>query len=97
MLKRNTMKNIPTAEEFLNQQQETVSHFEFDIRDVMIEFAKLHVEAALKATSNNVEVTTGSDGSPSFSINGEPLFSVNGSPLFSIASILRSYPLENIK
>ena len=91
------MEKIPTAEEFLNQQQETVSHFEFDIRDVMIEFAKLHVTAALKATSNNVEVTTVGDGSSSFSINGEPLFSVNGSPLFSTTSIINSYPLENIK
>lgn len=91
------MEKIPTAEDFLNQKQETVSHFEFDIRDVMIEFAKLHVEAALKATSNNVEVTTVGDGSSSFSINGEPLFSVNGSPLFSTTSIINSYPLENIK
>jgi len=91
------MEKIPTAEEFLNQQQETVSHFEFDIRDVMIKFAKLHVTAALKATSNNVEVTTGGDGSSSFSINGEPLFSVNGSPLFSTTSIINSYPLENIE
>jgi hypothetical protein len=91
------MEKIPTAEEFLNQQQETVSHFEFDIRDVMIEFAKLHVTAALKATSDNVEVTTVGDGSSSFSINGEPLFSVNGSPLFSTTSIINSYPLENIE
>ena len=91
------MENIPTAEEFLNKQQENVSNFEFDIRDVMIEFAKLHVTAALKATSDNVEVTTGSDGSSSFSINGEPLFSVNGSPLFSTTSIINSYPLENIE
>ena len=91
------MENIPTAEEFLNKQQENVSNFEFDIRDVMIEFAKLHVTAALKATSDNVEVTNVGDGSSSFSINGEPLFSVNGSPLFSTTSIINSYPLENIK
>ena len=75
------MEKTPTAEEFLNHQEETVTHFEFDIREVMIKFAKLHVTAALKAAINNVEVTTGGDGSP----------------LFSITSIINSYPLENIK
>ena len=45
------MEKTPTAEEFLNHQEKTVTHFEFDIRDVMIKFAKLHVEAALKSAS----------------------------------------------
>jgi hypothetical protein len=42
------MEKIPTAEEFLELQHETVPSIEFDIRQVMIEFAKMHVEAALK-------------------------------------------------
>lgn len=45
------MEKTPTAEEFLNHQEETVTYFEFDIREVMIKFAKLHVEAALKSAS----------------------------------------------
>ena len=90
-------------ESFIKEQQEeetldgSISEYEQDIKKMMIKFAKLHVTAALKATSNNVEVTTGGDGSSSFSINGEPLFSVNGSPLFSTTSIINSYPLENIE
>ena len=42
------MEKIPTAEEFLELQHETVPSIEFDIRQVMIEFAKLHVEAMMK-------------------------------------------------
>lgn len=97
------MKKLPIAKFILEENLLSVDssvfkegHY-FAIEQAMIEFAKLHVTAALKATSNNVEVTTVGDGSSSFSINGEPLFSVNGSPLFSTTSIINSYPLENIK
>ncbi len=48
------MEKIPTAEEFLESQHETVPNIEFDIRQVMIEFAKLHVEQALKEVSNKL-------------------------------------------
>ena len=37
------MKQIPTAEEFLDLQHKTVPSTKFDIRQVMIEFAKLHI------------------------------------------------------
>ena len=50
------MKNIPTAEEFLDLQHETVLSIKFDIRQVMIEFAKLHVEAALKEAIEKIEI-----------------------------------------
>jgi hypothetical protein len=53
-LKRNSMAEIPTAEEFLESQHKTVPNIEFDIRKVMIEFAKLHVEAALKESSGKL-------------------------------------------
>ena len=54
---------IPTAEDFL-QDSFTISHFyndkynrmscfSDDVQKAMIEFAKLHVEAALKAASEN--------------------------------------------
>ena len=42
--------NIPTAEEFLQNSNKTT----FDaIEKTMIEFAKLHVQAALKAADDN--------------------------------------------
>jgi hypothetical protein len=46
------MEKIPTAEEFLDLQHKNVPSIEFDIREVMIEFAKLHVEAALEEAAN---------------------------------------------
>ena len=50
------MAQIPTAEEFLESQHKTVPNIEFDIRKVMIQFAKLHVEAALKEAANSVVI-----------------------------------------
>jgi hypothetical protein len=47
------MKQLPTAEEFLESQHEIVPSIEFDIRQVMIEFAKLHVKQALKEASED--------------------------------------------
>lgn len=46
------MKNIPTALEFLNRDESGVFN-EVDITQAMIEFAKLHVEAALKAAADD--------------------------------------------
>ena len=46
------MKNIPTAQEFLNRDESGVFN-EVDITQTMIEFAKLHVEAALKAAADD--------------------------------------------
>ena len=55
------MNNLPTAEEFLNNTQEGNStwgdllkndedvFYEKDVKIAMIEFAKLHVKAALKS------------------------------------------------
>jgi hypothetical protein len=48
------MEQIPSAEEFLELQHETVPSIKFDIRQVMIEFARLHVEAALKKANEEV-------------------------------------------
>jgi len=76
------MEKIPTAEEFLESQHETVPNIEFDIRQVMIEFARMHVEAALKEASekaglNMIPTTT-------FGKNYRK-------------EILESYSLDNIK
>ena len=74
---------IQTAEEFL-KKYELGNTGKIDIEDAkeaIIEFAKLHVEAALKAASEDVELETyGSFGN---SVNKE--------------SILNAYPLTNIK
>jgi hypothetical protein len=75
------MKKIPTAEEFLNRDESGIFN-EVDITHAMIEFTKLHVEAALKAAANNIEVNC--DSSDTFqSVNEQ--------------SILNAYPLINIK
>ena len=75
---------IPTAEEFLKQKDciRNVEDFFNDVQPIdLIEFAKLHVEAALKAASEDVELETyGSFGN---SVNKE--------------SILNAYLLTNIK
>ena len=81
MYKINKMKHIPTAEEFLKRDESGVYN-EVDITKTMIEFAKLHVEATLRAAvleahtkdvpyTDDVEVDEN--------------------------SILNSYPLKNIK
>lgn len=88
---------IPTAEEFL-QDSFTISHFyndkynrmscfSDDVQKAMIEFAKLHVEAALKVASEKakVKITQGDFG----------VFDTK--PSIKKKSILNAYPIENIK
>lgn len=52
------MTNILTALEFLNRDESRVFN-EVDITQAMIGFAKLHVEAALQAVSENSQITLG--------------------------------------
>ena len=82
-LKRNSMEKIPTAEEFYTQITGCVINHS-DIKTAMIEFAAIHVEAALKAASENVDYTT--DGQ-------EHITDV----WIDKNSILNSYSLDNIK
>lgn len=84
------MNNIPTAKEFLNSKPGVFSD---PTADWMIEFAKLHVEAALKEASeeatinkNKGEVTARTFGNV-----------INGTYSINQQSILNSYPLSNIK
>ena len=72
----NTNK-IPTAEEFL----ETDKDWNKTTAQMMIEFAKLHVEAALKEANRKVIVTYYYD--EGIRVNKD--------------SILNAYPLTNIK
>ena len=70
-----------TAVEFLNRDESGVFN-EVDIVQAMIEFAKLHVEAALKAASANAQTECDEGGELGF-VNKE--------------TILDAYPLTNIK
>jgi hypothetical protein len=83
-------KVIPIAEEFL-QQSNVVGMTDLMI-PLMIEFAKLHVEQALKEASDNAEADYTYEG-----FGGE----FYDQPIYRYFvkkdSILNSYPLENIK
>lgn len=85
------MSNIPTAEEFANNiyQEYPVSK---EIHSLMIEFTKLHVEAALKAASENADAD--------FTYLGDDLREI-GAEYIEVyvitSSILNAYPLSNIK
>ena len=71
--------NMVTAKEFLKNYLKHNPDCKYD--DVMIEFAKFHVEAALKAASENADtVPTARNGH-----------------YINKRSILNAYPLKNIK
>ena len=82
------MKDLPTAEEFL--QQSNVVGMTDLITPLMIEFAKMHVTAALKEASEKATVTP---------IDHEEISEGSFRPIWGVDddSILNSYPLENIK
>jgi hypothetical protein len=89
------MEKIPTAEEFLKDLQhgyeetgEYKMYFAIDIPDKLREFAKLHVEAALKEASEKGEAVVRTNGEWTSS---KVTAGVNKE------SILKSYSLENIK
>lgn len=65
------MKNIPTALEFLNRDESGVFN-EVDITQAMIEFAKLHVTAALKTAADDYSESS-SDIVQESIINAYPL------------------------
>jgi hypothetical protein len=87
------MNNIPTAEEFLNIGLEE-SGFEFhgEMKKIaskkLIQFAKLHVEPALKAAAEKAtaEIELGNPYDPE-----------SGYPIVNQQSILNAYPLNLIK
>lgn len=89
------MAEILTAEEFL-MKEEFVDTLEYkqgylnNVKNYMIEFAKLHVEAALKEASEKATVTP---------IDHEEISEGSFRPIWGVDddSILNSYPLTNIK
>jgi len=72
---------IPTAEETYTKITGCVINHK-DVKKAMIEFTKLHVEAALKAAAEQAEIENDWD---------------NQKGNISKDSILNAYPLENIK
>ena len=80
------MSKILTAKELFDKMLE--DNNECTSTEMMIEFAKLHVEAALKAASEKAET----EGNHTY------LFRREYVPVkVCKSSILNSYPLENIK
>jgi len=92
------MKDLPTAEEVIEQYlrgdrvHDDINKVvdEEEAIEAMIEFAKLHVEAALKEASENATVTP---------IDHEEISEGSFRPIWGVDddSILNSYPLKNIK
>jgi hypothetical protein len=74
------MEQIPTAKELFDKMLS--ANGEVTSTEMMIEFAKLHVDSALKAAVKDVEI--------------KPMKHV-GFYMVDSGSILNSYPLENIK
>lgn len=74
---------IPTAEEFLKEESGRWPRSQEVISSIMIEFAKLHVDAALDSASRNVCQEWDSDGLSIVGIDRK--------------SILDSYPKNLIK
>ena len=89
------MSNLPTAEEWLKHFEEN-AYPNTPISECMIEFAKLHVEAALKAASENITVMAKNYNGPwkvdfPYTIDDYTDLHIDKD------SILNAYPLENIK
>jgi len=89
-------ERIPTIEELfkkyssLLQFEEGDSEYlidKDDFKEAMIEFTKLHLEAALKAASVSAEIEN----------CGNPYDTSDDSKCVSEKSILNAYPLDNIK
>ncbi len=80
------MKDLPTVEEFL-PKNENGRYSRNEVEKAMIEFAKLHVEAALKEASKKAQIKYEYSGNV-----GEYC-----DEFVDVNSIINSYPLENIK
>lgn len=72
--------NIPTAKEFMLNNLESMDQME--VEHAMVEFAKMHVEAALKAAASNANTKD---------------VPFTDDPEVDASTIFEAYPLENIK
>jgi hypothetical protein len=101
--------NIPTAEELYRDTKinPNLDLFSDDVKhlvELMIEFAKLHVEAALKAASEKARMSeqNADNGAENIVALTDEVYKFNETyhnSYFRINkdSILKSYPLKNIK
>lgn len=81
------MNKIPTAEEFYLKTVFSEKVIPVLTEQTMIEFAKLHVAAALEAAANNTKVDMR---------HWSPWISTKR-PYVNKESVINSYPLDNIK
>jgi hypothetical protein len=100
--------NIPTAKEFIISTKLVVKFdntqgciLEEELPSLFIEFAKLHVQAALKAADDNSimykDLGEGEDGELCCVLEKTFYDNYDNPILISADSILNAYPLENIK
>ena len=88
--------SVPTAEEVIDKMvkfasvNDTINCTVYSLSQVMIEFAKLHVTAALKEASEKATVTP---------IDHEEISEGSFRPIWGVDddSIINSYPLDLIK
>jgi len=91
-----------TAEEFFKKEDLPVDFLSGDdVNYAMVEFAKLHVQAALKAAAEEAKVCKDmgelENGNVSFEIT-ECYYDENDYPIYvDKDSVLNAYPLTNIK
>jgi|688.fasta_scaffold1022205_3 hypothetical protein len=98
------MSNIPNVEEFLEREYVHIEHepgrfiHESDFKKSMLEFAALHVQAALKAAS---EKAFAKGDTCSLTTKNNNFFWTFGGSIGRVVmdtdSILNAYPLTNIK
>jgi RecA-family ATPase len=90
------MEKIPTAEELFEKRNPQDGTLPPWAKTLMIEFAKLHTQAALKAASEKARVSFEKRTRTYTAINKR--FVVNGGDVYTIDkhTILKSYPVENI-
>lgn len=83
---------IPTAEELILERVGTRSKW---VEELMIEFAKLHCEAQLKAIQESVETTLWQNNEDLELISGRADYIVNRIPIKD--AIINAYDLNQIK
>ncbi len=81
---------IPTAEEFYNKKD--VNGLPMSFNEKMIEFAKLHVEAALKAASEKAKLIKKENR-----VHYQGEWWSEFENVLDTKSILKAYPKSNIK
>lgn len=95
------MEKIPTAKKVYHTVTGCVleSHHNPDIEKAMIEFAKLHVEAALKEASKKSKVRKDTYVNGGGKTEVEQMFNYSNGTSHYVdqVSILNSYPLEKVK